>query len=66
MCNYCDLSEYVGDKFKFFKFVDGNEQFFEAYILDSPEDECKVLQIDGVYTDLRIEIKHCPMCGKKL
>ena len=60
----CD--EYVGEKLKFVKNIDGSQQNFELYVFDSPEDESYVLQMDGIYTDLRIEINFCPICGRKL
>jgi hypothetical protein len=65
-CKYCKLDEYVGEKFDTCKFIDGSDQLFEMWLFDSPEDECKVLQLDGTHTDVRVPIKYCPFCGRKL
>ncbi len=68
MCSYCNDKNAFnrGELFKLAQNIDGGKQYFEVCIFDSPEDECKVLEIDGVFTDLRIEIDYCPMCGRKL
>jgi hypothetical protein len=65
-CKYCKFDEYTGEKFQFCKAIDGGKQNFEVYLFDSPEDEGRVLEIQGVSTELRIEIQYCPICGKKL
>ena len=67
-CKACHMNndEYVGDLFELTTNIDGGSQYFEAYIFDSPEDECHVLEINGTYTELRFEINFCPICGRKL
>ena len=65
-CKYCNLSDYCGEPFKFSQNIDGGKQKFEVYLFDSPEDECTVLEINGIYTHLKIDIKYCPKCGRKL
>jgi len=66
ICEYCDTIDYRGSLLKLSKNIDGKNQYFEICIFDSPEDECHVLEIEGIHADLRIDIKYCPMCGKKL
>ena len=65
-CYVCDTSDYRGELLPFVKDIDGGQQDFEVCIFDSPEDECHVLEIDGVCTDLRIKIYFCPICGREL
>jgi len=65
-CEFCDLSEYRGKLLEPVKNIDGGKQSFEVCIFDSPEDECQVLEISGVHTDLIFEIKYCPICSRKL
>ncbi len=65
-CNFCDFSEYVGDCFRFCKNIDGGHQNFEVYLYDSPEYEGKIININGTFTDIKISINYCPMCGRKL
>lgn len=66
MCIYCDVSEYRGELLPLCKNIDGKHQGFELSIFSSPEDECCVLEVNGAHTDLRIEIKYCPMCGSRI
>jgi len=68
MCKYCDIkgNEYVGKQFSFEKHIDGKKQNLEAYLFDSPEDEGYVIQIEGEFLDVRIDIDYCPKCGRKL
>ena len=65
-CKYCNADNYIGEKFNFSKNIDGGNQNFEIHLLDSPEDECYVIEINGIYTEIRIDIKYCPFCGRKL
>ena len=66
MCEFCEIEEYRGKILKLSKNVDGKRQQFDAYIFDSPEDECHVIRVDGEHTELRIDIQFCPICGKFL
>jgi hypothetical protein len=66
MCNYCDFSDYRGEIMPMCKNIDGAKQDFEVGVFSSPEDECCVLEVSGTHTELRIEIKYCPMCGRML
>lgn len=66
MCEFCDTSDYRGEDFTFVECIDCGHQNFEVCIFDSPEDECHVLEIDGVHTVLRIAINYCPKCGRQL
>jgi hypothetical protein len=65
-CDYCDTSDYRGKLFDTCKNIDGGKQCFEVGIFDSPEDERHVIEISGMYTEVRIEINYCPMCGRKI
>lgn len=67
-CVYCGIhsGEYNGEKFQPSKKIDGARQDFEISIFDSPEDECYVIEILGTHTDVRVDIKFCPMCGRNL
>jgi hypothetical protein len=65
-CEYCDFGDYRGKEFKKVRNIDGGYQNFEICLFDSPEDECAVLEIGGGFTDIRVEINYCPMCGGKV
>lgn len=65
-CEFCDTSEYRGKPFEICKYIDGVRQCFEIGIFDSPEDESHVIEITGDYTEIRIEINYCPICGKRI
>ena len=67
-CKYCQIrnGESCGELFDLSKNIDGGKQNFEICLFDSPEDEGFVIDIGGVYTDIRIDINYCPMCGRKL
>ncbi|PLS19524.1 hypothetical protein CVD28_03660 [Bacillus sp. M6-12] len=68
MCKYCEIEEceYEGELIPFDKKVDGTKQHYEVSILQDIEYEQMSLRIDGTFSDLRIKIKFCPMCGKEL
>lgn len=66
-CKFCNTNDiYRGKLLPMCKHLDGSKQRFGICVFNSPEDECYVLEICGAHTDLRIEIKYCPMCGRKL
>lgn len=69
-CNYCDfdyqLANYAGKEIKPHKSIDGSRQDIEIQLAVDGEYECTSIVIDGTFIDIRIEIKYCPMCGKKL
>ncbi|WCK57504.1 hypothetical protein PP175_25905 (plasmid) [Aneurinibacillus sp. Ricciae_BoGa-3] len=66
MCKYCDLSEATGENLPLEVKTDGTKQHYEAFILDDVEYEQFSLNICGTFSDLRIKVHYCPMCGKKL
>jgi hypothetical protein len=65
-CEFCDIPDYIGKEFDKCMNIDGGKQDFQVYIFDSPEDEGRVLVINGASTEIRIEINFCPMCGRKI
>jgi hypothetical protein len=68
MCKYCDKEETENEceviplDIK----VDGTKQHYEVSIIDDLDYEQVSLQVNGTFSDLRIKINFCPMCGKKL
>ena len=70
-CKYCKFlvdfdEEYTGEMFSLHENIDGGKQSFETYLIDDVENECKSLCITGLHTELLIEVKYCPNCGRKL
>ena len=72
-CKFCTIEvnshgqyEYVGENFDFFKHIDGKHQNIEAYLFDDPDSESFVIQIEGTHIDIKVLVKYCPFCGKKL
>lgn len=65
-CAYCATGDYTGDSLPLAKNIDGGKQGFDMYIFDSPENESHVLVVDGTYTELRVVINFCPICGRPL
>ena len=66
MCEYCNIKDYNGEDLIISKMIDGAKQHFEIYLLDNVETDKYNLYITGVHTSLEIEIKYCPICGRKL
>jgi hypothetical protein len=66
MCEYCTIEDYVGEIIPFKVKVDGTRQNYEIYILDDLDYEQYSLTIDGTFSEIRIGIKYCPMCGRSL
>lgn len=66
MCKYCEIEDYSGENIPFDIKVDGTKQHYEVSILDDLDYGQTSLQIDGTFSDLRIKILFCPMCGKRL
>lgn len=66
MCQYCDIENYTGENLDYDVEVDGSKQDYEIFILDDLEYDRQSLSILGTYSEIRVKINYCPMCGKKL
>jgi len=65
-CEYCTFKDYLGKEFIRISEIDGLNQYFEIQLIDSVENDCIILLIDGTNTNIEIKIKYCPYCGRKL
>lgn len=60
------MEEGSGELIPFETKVDGTKQHYEMSIIEDIENEQMSLQIYGSFSDIRIKIHFCPMCGRKL
>ena len=65
-CDYCEMNNWTGEYLPLIKNIGEKRQNLEVYIVDTPDYECRALQIESIYLDIMVEIKFCPMCGRKL
>lgn len=66
MCEHCNLEESSGENLPLMIQVDGTKQHYEVYLLDDIENDQYSLVVNGTFSELRIKINYCPVCGKKL
>lgn len=66
MCKYCGLENYTGENLDYDVEVDGSKQDYEIFVLDDLDYNRYSLNILGTYSDIRVKINYCPMCGNKL
>lgn len=66
MCRYCDLENYHGEDLPVEVKVDGTKQHYEVSIADDIDNEQFSLVINGTFSELKIKIHYCPMCGNAL
>lgn len=66
MCKHCDLEDYHGEDLPVEVKIDGTKQHYEVSISDDIDNEQFSLVINGTFSELKIKIYYCPMCGKEL
>lgn len=66
MCEHCNLEEYTGENIPVNIKVDGTKQHYEVYLEDDIDNGQISLVINGTFSELKLKVKYCPICGNKL
>ena len=67
MCEYCEVDDCgVGENLTLDKCLLPKNDAVEVYLFNSPDDEHFVLMIDGSFTEIKMKVNFCPVCGREI
>lgn len=65
-CEFCNFKEYVGERIPLVHAVGPHAEETKIYIWNDKSENMKTMTLENYTIDVKIEIKFCPKCGKKL